>query len=428
MRFHDPERFEKYCVAKRRTCLRQLAGKPNLGRFFDLWRGEFDLSRGRFQVGGLPERELRRTARELRWLLLSDLHALTRRYVPDFLPAPPTVLEALPGGVHQVRSAKSMLITGEDGAGKEQLACLLHVLSGRPGTLVRIPARELGREGGPEMHRLLPERGSVFLRDLEDIAPRAQDELLAFLKGEARRRDLLFFASTRVASWDLAGLGVRRELLVRVSQTEIRLPRIATRASDIADFVGDMVFDQARVESGRMAALREEAERLATEWRSDRGIPAPQEYDFVSEALSYVLWREKARRAAERLDGLASVEIPTRGSFRAIADKLVRDGETTAPDREDRPAADSRTARESGGSQAGAFPTHLDRDGLLRAYYFALLDEENGDLRRVAERAGRKLRHLQAEFARLGVPDDRWLRQAKQGSNELLSQQAKHTP
>lgn len=428
MRFHDPERFEKYCVAKRRTCLRQLAGKPNHGRFFDLWRGEFDLSRGRFRIGGLPEKELRRAARELRWLLLSDLHALTRRHVPEFLPAPPTVLEALTGGLHQVRRARSMLISGEDGAGKEQLAVLLHVLSGRPGTLVRIPARELGRENGPEMHRLLPERGSVFLRDLEEIAPRAQEELLAFLKGEARRRDLLFFASTRMASWDLAGLGVRRELLVRVSQTEIRLPRIATRTADVPDFVGDMVFDQARVESSRMADLREEAARLATEWRSDRGIPAPQEYDFVSEALGYVLWREKAKRAAAVLEELDPLTIPAEGSFRALATRLMSTGEAPEEIAEDAPA----TVREAQGAgaerSATNFPTHLDRDGLLRAYYLALLAEEGGDLRRVAERAGRKLRHLDAEFARLGIPDDRALRQAKKATDEPLSQQAKHAP
>jgi len=50
-----------------------------------------------------------------------------------------------------------------------------------------------------------------------------------------------------------------------------------------------------------------------------------------------------------------------------------------------------------------AVPTSLRRDDLLRAYYESLLDEEAGDLRRVAGRAGRKLRVLQAELERLGV-------------------------
>ncbi|MEO2169797.1 MAG: hypothetical protein ABGY42_17080, partial [bacterium] len=280
-------------MAKRRTYLRQLAGRANPGRFFDLWRGEFDLTVKRFQIGGLKERDLAESARGLRWLLLSDLYTQARRFVPDLMPAPTTVLENLTGGLHQVRRAGSMLITGEEGAGKEQLAILLHVLAGRPGALVRIPARELGREDRPSAGQLMPERGSVFLQDLEDIAPTAQEELLTFLRGEARRRDLLFFAATRVRPWDLAGLGIRRELVTRVSQTEIRLPRISTRSADIEALVADVVFDQTRVHSGRMTALRAEAERLAADWRSDRGIPAPQDYDFVSEALSYVLWREK---------------------------------------------------------------------------------------------------------------------------------------
>ena len=54
-------------------------------------------------------------------------------------------------------------------------------------------------------------------------------------------------------------------------------------------------------------------------------------------------------------------------------------------------------------------PTSMRRDDLLRAYYEALLDEESGDLRRVAARAGRKLRVLQAEFERLGVRPQRTL-------------------
>ena len=48
-------------------------------------------------------------------------------------------------------------------------------------------------------------------------------------------------------------------------------------------------------------------------------------------------------------------------------------------------------------------PTNLSRDQLLRQYYIELLREERGDLRRVALRAGRRLRSLHAELARLDV-------------------------
>jgi DNA-binding NtrC family response regulator len=47
--------------------------------------------------------------------------------------------------------------------------------------------------------------------------------------------------------------------------------------------------------------------------------------------------------------------------------------------------------------------TRSTREDLLRRYYRALLREEQGNLRRVAARAGRRLRDLQVELARLGV-------------------------
>jgi len=50
-----------------------------------------------------------------------------------------------------------------------------------------------------------------------------------------------------------------------------------------------------------------------------------------------------------------------------------------------------------------AVPTSIERDALLRLYYVALLEEEGGDLRRVATRAGRRVRPLAEELARLGV-------------------------
>ncbi len=404
MRFHDPERFEKYCIAKRRTYLRQLAGRPNPRGFFDLWRGEFELTSRRFQIGGVSESETSEVARGLRWLLLSDLYAFARRSIPDLPPAPQTVLENLTGGLHQIRRARSMLITGEDGAGKEQLACLLHTLSGRPGALVRIHAGELGRNPKASAKQLLPERGSVFLRDIEDMAPDAQEELLTFLNGEARRRDLLFFASTQARSWDLASVhGIRRELLIRVSQTEIRLPGIATREKDLLRLAEDVTYDTVRLEGRRVADLRLEADSLATEWQSDRGIPAPQDYDFVSESLSYVLWREKTSIASRALTALPLIAVPAEGSFRAIA-RVVRGFLEESPsgsadqDRHNQPA-ESVEKRATG----ARIPTSWTRREVLQAYYKALLLEEEGDLDRVAARAGQKTTEIAQELSDLKI-------------------------
>jgi hypothetical protein len=430
MRFHNPERFEKYCIAKRRTYLRQLAGRPNPRRFFDLWRGEFELASNRFQIGGVAESATGEIARSLRWLLLSDLYSFTRRSIPDLPPAPQTVLENLTGGLHQIRRARSMLITGEDGAGKEQLACLLHALSGRPGALVRIPAAELGRNPKASAKQLLPERGSVFLRDIEDMTPEAQDELLAFLNGAARRRDLLFFASTQARSWDLASIhGVRRELLIRFSQTEIRLPGINTRQGDLVRLAEDVAYDTVRLESPRVADLRLEAERLATEWQSDRGIPAPQDYDFVSESLSYVLWREKSSIAGRALEALPTISVPDEGSFRAVARqaRIFLDDSKARTGGRPRPLKPILSAE--AGSTERRFSTAWTRRELLRAYYRALLDEEAGDVARVAARAGRKITEITRELSDIGLSprtkSEPESRQEKSPISEISSHQAK---
>lgn len=430
MRFHDSERFEKYCIAKRRAYLRQLAGRPNPSRFFDLWRGEFDLASRRFHVGGLSESATAELARSLRWLLLSDLYGFARRSIPDLRPAPQTVLESLTGGLHQIRRSRSMLITGEDGSGKEQLACLLHALSGRPGTLVRIQAGELGRNPKASAKQLLPERGSVFLRDIEDMAPAAQEDLLAFLNGEARRRDLLFFASTQALPWNLSAVhGVRRELLIRVSQTEIRLPGIATRRQDLARLAEDVTYDTVRVEGPRVAKLRLEANQLATDWQSDRGIPAPQDYDFTSESLSYVLWREKASAARSVLASLPEIEAPEQGSFRSTARQVRLWLEDSGPGSTTVGSGDEVASSKGAGTRPHQLPTGWTRRELLRAYYQALLDEEDGDLERIALRAGLTITEIARELADLKLSPrltpKKSTEQKKSPNLEISSHQAK---
>jgi DNA-binding NtrC family response regulator len=134
------------------------------------------------------------------------------------------------------------------------------------------------------------------------------------------------------------------------------------------------------------------------------------------------MWRERKSLAATAQsllwrDHLTADLGP--GNFRALRERVARmfDDFAGAPlakvglrDRSfaprseaSRPAAGADQvprAAQSGGSR---LPTNLSRDDLLRWYYHALLSEERGDLRRVAARAGRRLRSLHAELARLGV-------------------------
>jgi len=417
MRFPSRERFRSYCIAKRRTYLRQLE-RRNPRAFYDLWRGELELATGRFEVGGASRDEITLLAHELRWLLLQDLHQLLRNVVPDVAPVPPSVIRLLPGGLHQVRVARSMLIAGAVGVGKEQLAILLHVLAGRPGALVRLAAGEIGRTGGPPTRQMMPERGSVFIRDLESIGERGQDELLAFLNGEARRRDLLIIVGTCQEPRSLVSQhAIRRDLFVRVSQTEVRLPTPGGD-EDLGYYLGDVVYDLLRIPPERLPELRSQAESLAASWRGEVGT-ATGSADLFSEALSYALWRERKDLCLSILRQPWCAQLATErpadhyaGLYRQVKQRL---GASASPEPR-APEAEARPSRKDlGGDDLREPPrvaethgpalvaTHLTRDQLLREYYLALLREEHGDLRRVAERAGRKVQVVQSELDRLHV-------------------------
>lgn len=413
MRFPSRERFQRYCIAKRRTYLRQLERKSNRA-FYDLWRGEYELATSRFEVGRGSRDESAVLAIGLRWLLLQDLHQLVRNVVPDFAPAPPSVLRALQGALHQVRVARSMLIAGASGVGKEQLAILLHVLAGRPGALVRLAAEDIGRADGPPTRQMLPERGTVYIRNLEAIGERGQDELLAFLNREARHRDLLFIVGTCKEPRSLVPQhGIRRDLFVRVSQTEVRLPTPRPGGEDLGHYLGDVVFDLLRVAPERLPELRHQAETLAAEWRAELGPAGAGAQDLFAEALSYAMWRERkdlclsilrrpwcAQIAAQAIpDSFAGLYRLTKRQLSTIPNP--EPGESEPLERRTPVERHERSSPASAGSTP--VPTRMSRDQLLREYYLALIREERGNLRRVAARAGRKLRVVQSELARLGV-------------------------
>ncbi len=421
MRFPSEQRFFKYCVSKRRTYLKQLFERRNVRGFFDLWQAELRLAESRFEVDGFSGEQTAKLGMQLRWLLLQDLHQVVRMVVPDFPPAPPSVLASLQGALHQVRVSRSMLIAGEPGVGKEQLAILLHVLAGRPGALVRLASAELGRGASSATRQLMPERGTVFIGQFEQIEPAAQEELLAFLNGEARRRDLLFIVATSAEPRELVTKhGVRRDLFVRVSQTEVRLPPLRARPRDAETFVGDVLYDLLRVPAERLPELRSEARELAQSWRGELVAPDKEAYDYFAEGLSFVMWRERKELASAALEQPWAARLARRsypGNFAELRDQVAahfdREGEhgavravepyaTHAGERE-APEPPRPSGHAAPRDAEPVVPTNLSRDQLLRQYYIALLREERGDLRRVALRAGRRLRSLHAELARLDV-------------------------
>jgi DNA-binding NtrC family response regulator len=168
--------------------------------------------------------------------------------------------------------------------------------------------------------------------------------------------------------------------------------------------------------------LRTEARELAESWRDAHLDPDKEGYDYFSEALSFVMWRERKELASAALEEPWCARIerqPFPGNFAEMREHVaiafdrsdertvLRAVETFAPSRaaERSNAEPDRTGPEAEVAHRDqpAVPTSLSRDQLLRQYYIALLREERGDLRRVALRAGRRLRSLHAELARLDV-------------------------
>ena len=497
MRFPSQDRFLQYVASKRRTYLRTLRERGDGRGFFALWKSEWDFATGAFSIDGLSPGQARFLGRAARWLLLHDLVGVVRDVAPDFGPVPATVVDALPAALHQARSVRSMLVAGPRGSGRESLAILVHVLTGRPALLVRVESSEVGRGPGAVGAADLPERGSILLAEIETAPPAGQAELAEFLAGEGRLRDLFVFSTTSTEPREIAArFGHPRDLLMRTGQAEVRLAPLAGAVAQA--HVEDLVFDLSAVPNDRLPALREEARDLAATW----AVPGGR--DSFEEAASWLAWREKARLATASLAdpgfarlraeaaGLGDREAmrarvaahlgardlrsrqdaaprgarpvvrppagtaigpatPVPASPAATAPAHATPARAEAPGHAAPPAPPSSAvapaagtasapaqarveARESSTAAAGSpsapaplpakdapaplaendeerasVPTSMRRDDLLRAYYEALLDEESGDLRRVAARAGRKLRVLQAELERLGVRPQRTL-------------------
>ena len=115
---------------------------------------------------------------------------------------------------------------------------------------------ELGRGPGTVGAADMPERGSVLIAEIETTPRDGQDELLDFLAGDGRLRDLFAFSSTTVEPRELAArFGLPRELLMRTGQAEVRLAPVAGAVAQA--HVDDLVFDLCAVPNERLPALRE---------------------------------------------------------------------------------------------------------------------------------------------------------------------------
>ncbi|MEE8138847.1 MAG: sigma 54-interacting transcriptional regulator [Thermoanaerobaculia bacterium] len=182
----------------------------------------------------------------------------------------------------------SVVIRGDSGTGKELVAKLLHLQSGRSGSLVAVNCGALpeslleselfGIEGGVatgvEARRgkfELADGGTLFLDEIGDLEPPVQAKLLRALQEREIVRvggqhpmpvDVRLIAATHRDLEALVAEGIFREdLYYRLKGVEIFLPSLKDRRQDIPHLVRYFVEDFCRRE--RLPRPRFEADALA---------------------------------------------------------------------------------------------------------------------------------------------------------------------
>lgn len=190
----------------------------------------------------------------------------------DQLPSSPTADEASTRGIFGISAATralrrsiatvaptdgAVLLLGPTGVGKDVTALAIHEASGRPGPFTPVNCAAIppdlaeaelfgyvkGAFTGAEADRPgyfeRASGGTLFLDEVGDLSGHIQAKLLRVLEdgiihrvgsGEGRRVDLRIIAATHI---DLETSGFRRDLLARLTDWTLRIPRLADRKADV---------------------------------------------------------------------------------------------------------------------------------------------------------------------------------------------------
>ncbi|MBQ9702003.1 MAG: sigma-54-dependent Fis family transcriptional regulator [Bacteroidales bacterium] len=223
-----------------------------------------------------------------------DLQALKNKY--DIIGNDPALNEALETAVKFAPTGLSVLIQGESGVGKENVARIIHQYSARrqaPFFVVNcgaLPKELVNSElfghvkgsftGAVDTRKGYFEEadgGTLFLDEIAELPPESQALLLRVLQsGEYRKvgsnkvehTDVRIVAATNVHLYEAVKRGkFREDLYFRLSAAQIRIPALRERKSDIYLLFRKFTSDFSEVNGMCKISLKPDAIRLLEQYR-----------------------------------------------------------------------------------------------------------------------------------------------------------------
>lgn len=187
----------------------------------------------------------------------------------------------------------SVLITGETGTGKEEIAKLVHILSGRKGELIIVNCASIpdnlleselfGYEKGAFTGAVqqkagkfeVANGGTIVLDEIGEMSPYLQAKLLRVVEKQeiehlgstkTRKVDIRVISTTnRVLEEEIKKGKFREDLFFRLSQIMIRIPPLRERYEDVNILV-DFVLNGIEKETGRVMTISEDAMEILMEY------------------------------------------------------------------------------------------------------------------------------------------------------------------